>query len=214
MRQNNKHKSLIISTLEILDETFETNETVFRCFFELSLFLHILKTVFDVSFSLKSVSFCLILPHSVSFQILPNIADPLQRSQYKLTKNKMKHTKRHKLFIINTLCKFSGIFETNETLFLTFLAIHLFFHLLNTAFDVSFCSISVSFCPILFHNVSFNPLHRIISNNKIMEIYISHSHTFVSEKILNTKYQLLNTRNNLPHKKIRLALGSNRIGFK
>ena len=67
MRQNKHHKLLFINTLEILDETFETNETVFCGFSSLALFFHIFKPLFAVSFCLKCVSFCLILSHSVSF---------------------------------------------------------------------------------------------------------------------------------------------------
>jgi len=68
MRQNKQHKSLFINALEIFDETFETNETVFLSFSVMLLIFHIVNTVFDVPFCLKSVSFSLILSHSVSIR--------------------------------------------------------------------------------------------------------------------------------------------------
>ena len=153
MRQLKQHKSLIINTLEILDETFETNETVFHSFYALSLFFQILKTVFRVSFCLILVSFRLISSHFVSSekQRFPKSQELIQQ-----TKNKMEHKTRHKLLFNNTLYNFGGIFETNETLFLAFLIIHLFFQILNPNSYVPFCSISVSFSPILFHFVSFS----------------------------------------------------------
>jgi len=84
MRQTKRHKLLLINTLHIIDETFETNETVFRGFFVLSLFFHILNTIFDVSFCLKSVSFCLISSHSVSLSDIgqSKIIDFIQKNKW------------------------------------------------------------------------------------------------------------------------------------
>jgi len=103
MRQNKQHKSLFINALEIFDETFETNETVFQRFSVSSLIFHIVNTVFDVSFCLKSVSFSLILSHSVSFRQTLTTNFQILYTQYMIqfTKNKIGLTKRHKSLFIN-----------------------------------------------------------------------------------------------------------------
>jgi len=180
MRQTKQHKPIFINTLEIFDETFETNETVFLDFYALSLILHIFNPLFAVSFCLKSVSFCLILSHSVSFQKtlitkykFPNtkyrrfsLANQILNTQYKIlnTKRKMGLSQRHKLLIINILSDFNGTFGTNGTIFHCFHSLSLFLHIFNTLFVVPFCPNSFLLVPIRPNQSRFKNINHITKN--------------------------------------------------
>jgi len=105
MRQKLQYKSVFINHLHILDETFETNETVFQRFSVLSLFFHIFNSLFPVSFCLIQSHFSLILSHSVSFQ------KSLNRKIINLHKNTNKnYTYKND----TTQNETSGNFYTNE----------------------------------------------------------------------------------------------------
>ena len=126
MRQRKHHKLLLINTLEVSDETFETNETVFQGFYSLSLFLHMFNQLFIVSFCLILSQISLILSHFVSFQkTIRQVITIFKRE------NNMGLKNQHKSIEINYLSFCSGNFGTNGTDFRVFSAYHCFYSYLS-----------------------------------------------------------------------------------